>query len=54
MFMEPAANDWHLIELVVRNFGRTPAYNIRFDLAHPATVASTRTSMTTAMSMSFR
>lgn len=39
MFMEPAANDWHLIELVVRNFGRTPAYNIRFDFAHPPTVA---------------
>ncbi|BBY44093.1 hypothetical protein MCEL_23880 [Mycolicibacterium celeriflavum] len=39
MFMEPAANDWHLVELVVRNFGRTPAYNIRFDFAHPPTVA---------------
>ncbi|MFV9634367.1 hypothetical protein AAHH99_11925 [Mycobacterium neumannii] len=39
MFMEPAANDWHLIELVVKNFGRTPAYNIRFDFAHPPTVA---------------
>ena len=39
MFMEPAANDWHLVELVVKNFGRTPAYNIRFDFAHPPTVA---------------
>lgn len=39
MFMEPAANDWHLIELVVKNFGRTPAYDIRFDFANPPTVA---------------
>ncbi len=38
MFMEPAANDWHLVELVVRNFGQTPAYNIRFEWAHPPTV----------------
>lgn len=39
MFMEPAANDWHLVELVVKNFGRTPAYAIRFDFANPPTVA---------------
>lgn len=39
MFMEPAANDWHLVELVVKNFGRTPAYNIRFDFPQPPTVA---------------
>lgn len=39
MFMEPAATDWHLIELVVKNFGRTPAYDIRFDFANPPTVA---------------
>lgn len=38
MFMEPAANDWHLIELVVKNFGQTPAYGIRFEWAHPPTV----------------
>ena len=38
MFMEPAANDWHLVELVVKNFGPTPAYGIRFDWAHPPTV----------------
>jgi hypothetical protein len=25
MFMEPSASDWHLVELVVKNFGRTPA-----------------------------
>ncbi|MGV0852661.1 hypothetical protein [Mycolicibacterium phlei] len=39
MFMEPAADDWHLIELVVKNFGRTPAYDIRFEFANPPTVA---------------
>jgi hypothetical protein len=38
MFMEPSATDWHLIELVVRNFGRTPAYGIRFEFANPPTV----------------
>jgi len=38
MFMEPAANDWHLVELVVKNFGRTPAYGIRFEFANPPTV----------------
>jgi hypothetical protein len=30
--------DWHLIELVVKNFGRTPAYGIRFEFANPPTV----------------
>ncbi|MEO3760983.1 hypothetical protein ABGB19_22205 [Mycobacterium sp. B14F4] len=39
MFMEPAASDWHLVELVVKNFGRSPAYGIRFDFANPPTVA---------------
>ena len=38
MYMEPAANDWHLIELVVRNYGQTPAYGIRFEWAHAPTV----------------
>jgi hypothetical protein len=38
MYMEPSATDWHLIELVVRNFGRTPAYGIRFEFANPPTV----------------
>ena len=33
MFMEPSATDWHLVELVVRNFGRTPAYGVRFEFA---------------------
>ena len=29
MLMEPHAADWHVIELVVKNFGQTAAYNIR-------------------------
>jgi hypothetical protein len=37
MFMEPSPSDWHLIELVVKNFGRTPAYGIRFEFAKPPT-----------------
>ncbi|MBS9534958.1 hypothetical protein KIH27_15315 [Mycobacterium sp. M1] len=39
MFMEPHAADWHVIELVVRNFGKTPAYDVRFAFAEPPTVA---------------
>lgn len=38
MYMESAANDWHLVELVVKNFGQTAAYSIRFEWAHPPTV----------------
>lgn len=38
MYMEPAPQDWHLIELVVKNFGQTPAYNIRFEWHNPPTV----------------
>jgi hypothetical protein len=38
MFMEPNASDWHLVELVVKNFGRTPAYGIRFEFVNPPTV----------------
>ena len=38
MFMEPSASDWHLVELVVKNFGKTPAYRIRFDFVTPPTV----------------
>jgi hypothetical protein len=38
MFMEPSASDWHLIELVVKNFGQRPAYGIRFEFASPPTV----------------
>jgi hypothetical protein len=39
MYMEPHAADWHVIELVVRNFGKTAAYDIRFAFAQPPTVA---------------
>lgn len=39
MFMEPHAADWHVIELVARNFGKTPAYDVRFDFDTPPTVA---------------
>jgi hypothetical protein len=39
MFMEPHASDWHVIELVVRNFGRTPAYDVRFEFSNPPSVA---------------
>lgn len=39
MFMEPHSADWHVIELVVRNFGRTAAYDIGFSFANPPTVA---------------
>ena len=38
MFMEPHATDWHLIELVVRNFGENAAYDIRFAFVNPPTV----------------
>src|SRR6201995_1639930 len=39
MFMEPHAADWHVIELVVRNFGKTPAYDVSFTFPPPPTVA---------------
>ncbi|WP_458317198.1 hypothetical protein [Mycolicibacterium brisbanense] len=38
MFMEPSGSDWHLVELVVRNYGQTPAYGLRFEFANPPTV----------------
>ena len=38
VFMEPHASDWHLIELVVRNFGETAAYDVQFTWADPPTV----------------
>ncbi|MDT5208951.1 MAG: hypothetical protein QOF67_1366, partial [Mycobacterium sp.] len=38
MFMEPSASDWHLVEFVVKNFGRTPAFGIRFEFVNPPTV----------------
>jgi hypothetical protein len=39
VFMEPHSADWHVIELVVRNFGRNAAYDIGFSFASPPTVA---------------
>jgi hypothetical protein len=39
MFMEPHAADWHVIELVVRNFGQTAAHDVRFAFTNPPTVA---------------
>jgi hypothetical protein len=39
MFMEPHPADWHVIELAVRNFGQTAAYDIRFSFSNPPTVA---------------
>ncbi|MEZ0050791.1 hypothetical protein ABIA30_001789 [Mycobacterium sp. MAA66] len=39
MFMEPHASDWHLIELVVRNFGQTAAHNIELRFTDNPTVA---------------
>ncbi len=38
MFMEPSSSDWHLVELVVKNFGQKPAYGIKFEFATPPTV----------------
>jgi hypothetical protein len=39
VLMEPHAADWHVIELVVKNFGQTAAYNIGFSITNPPTVA---------------
>jgi len=39
MFMEPRAADWHVVELVVRNFGQTAAFDIEFSFFNPPTVA---------------
>jgi hypothetical protein len=40
MFMEPHPSDWHVIELVVRNFGQTAAHDIRFEFVNHPTVAA--------------
>lgn len=40
MYMEPHSSDWHVIELVVRNFGTTAAYDIKLDFVNPPTVAA--------------
>ncbi|MDH6244879.1 hypothetical protein M2432_002524 [Mycobacterium sp. OTB74] len=39
MFMEPHSSDWHLIELVVRNFGQTAAHNVMLNFTEHPTVA---------------
>lgn len=39
VFMEPHPADWHVIELVVRNFGQTAAYDIAFHFDNAPTVA---------------
>ncbi|QEN12663.1 hypothetical protein ACRDU6_08190 [Mycolicibacterium sp. ELW1] len=39
MFMEPHSADWHVIELVVRNYGATAAYDVGFAFPKPPTVA---------------
>lgn len=39
MLVEPHPADWHVIELVVRNFGRTAAYDIGFSFSNRPTVA---------------
>lgn len=39
VFMEPHAADWHVIELVIRNFGKTAAYDIELWFPHRPTVA---------------
>jgi hypothetical protein len=39
MYMEPSASDWHLVELVVKNFGQKPAYGIGWEFVSPPTVA---------------
>jgi len=40
MYMEPHASDWHVIELVVRNFGQTAAHDIRLNFVNHPTVAA--------------
>lgn len=39
VFMEPHAADWHVIELVVRNYGTSAAYDIELTFPSPPTVA---------------
>lgn len=39
-FMEPNATDWHVVELVAKNFGQTAAYDIRFEFVNHPTVAA--------------
>ena len=39
MLVEPHPSDWRIIELVVRNFGRTAAYDVQFAFSNRPTVA---------------
>lgn len=39
VFMEPHAADWHVIELVVRNYGTSAAYDVELAFKTPPTVA---------------
>ncbi|MCW2653842.1 MAG: hypothetical protein QOE41_3719 [Mycobacterium sp.] len=39
MFMEPHAADWHVVELVVRNYGQSAAHDVEFSFLNPPTVA---------------
>jgi hypothetical protein len=39
MMMEPHVADWHVIELVVKNFGQQAAYDIGFAFPKPPSVA---------------
>ncbi|CQD07735.1 hypothetical protein BN970_01487 [Mycolicibacterium conceptionense] len=54
MFMEPSSADWHLVELVVRNYGQRPAYGLRFEFANRRRSASTKAPTTTTSSTSCR
>lgn len=38
MYMEPNAGDWHVIELVVRNFGKSAAHDVEFHFPGQLTV----------------
>ncbi|MGW0161236.1 hypothetical protein ACWDUN_18200 [Mycobacterium sp. NPDC003323] len=38
VFMEPHPSDWHVIELVVRNFGQSAAHDVRLEFTTPLTV----------------
>lgn len=40
MYMEPHAADWHVIELVVKNFGATAAHDVKLDFVNHPTVAA--------------
>lgn len=38
VFMEPHPSDWHVIELVVRNFGQSAAHAVTLEFSTPLTV----------------